>query len=80
YRFFVDSDDGSTMSVHGKTVVDNDGPHSAAEKSGAIALEKGLHPIEIRMFEAAGQDLLRVSWIAPGASKKTEVPATAWKR
>lgn len=80
YRFFVDSDDGSMMRVHGKTVVDNDGPHSATEKSGAIALEKGLHPVEIRMFEAAGQDLLRVSWIAPGGAKKVEVPATAWKR
>lgn len=80
YRFFVDSDDGSTMSVHGRMVVDNDGPHSATEKSGAIALDAGLHPVEIRMFEAAGQDLLRVSWIAPGATKKTVVPAAAWKR
>jgi hypothetical protein len=80
YRFFVDSDDGSTMSVHGRMVVDNDGPHSATEKSGAIALDAGLHPVEIRMFEAAGQDLLRVSWIAPGAAKKAIVPAAAWKR
>jgi len=79
YRFFVDSDDGSTMSVQGKVVVDNDGPHSATEKSGAVALEQGLHPVEIRMFEAAGQDLLRVSWIAPGANRKSVVPAAAWK-
>jgi hypothetical protein len=80
YRFFVDSDDGSTMSLHGKVVVDNDGPHSATEKSGAVALEAGLHPVEIRMFEAAGQDLLRVSWTGPGVAKKTVVPAAAWKR
>ena len=79
YRFFVDSDDGSTMSVQGKVVVDNDGPHSATEKSGAVALEQGLHPVEIRMFEAAGQDLLRVSWTAPGANRKSVVPAAAWK-
>ncbi len=78
YRFFLDSDDGSTMSLHGTTVVDNDGPHSATEKSGAIALEKGLHPIEIRMFEAAGQDLLRLSWTAPGANAKAPVPAKAF--
>jgi alpha-L-fucosidase len=80
YRFFVDSDDGSAMLLHGQVVVDNDGPHSATEKSGAVALEAGLHPIEIRMFEAAGQDLLRVSWIAPGMAKKAAVPASAWKR
>ena len=79
YRFFVDSDDGSTMSVHGAVLVDNDGPHSATEKSGAIALARGLHPVEIRMFEAAGQDLLRVSWIVPGSTKKAVVPASAWK-
>ncbi|MBI1304468.1 MAG: hypothetical protein GC172_11885 [Phycisphaera sp.] len=80
YRFFVDSDDGSMMKVHGAVVVDNDGPHSATEKSGAVALEKGLHPVEILMFEDAGQDLLRVSWRGPGVDAKTVVPATAWKR
>ena len=80
YRFFVDSDDGSMMRIHGAVVVDNDGAHSATEKSGAIALEKGLHPIEILMFEDAGQDLLRVSWRAPGVDAKTIVPASAWKR
>jgi hypothetical protein len=79
YRFFVDSDDGSIMKLHGTVVVDNDGPHSATEKSGAIALEKGLHPVEIRMLEAAGQDLLRVSWRGPGMTRKAVVPAAAWK-
>ena len=78
YRFFVDSDDGSVMKLHTTTVVDNDGLHSATEKSGAVALEKGLHPIEIRMLEAAGQDLLRVSWQGPGIAKKTVVPAKAY--
>ena len=80
YRFFVDSDDGSMMKLHGAVVVDNDGPHSATEKSGAIALEKGLHPVEILMFEDAGQDLLRVSWRGPGMDAKMPVPASAWKR
>ncbi|MSR42149.1 MAG: hypothetical protein EXS10_09670 [Phycisphaerales bacterium] len=79
YRFFVDSDDGSTFKVQGSLVVNNDELHSAAEKSGAIALAKGLHPIELDMFEGAGQDLLRVSWITPTATKKVVVPASAWK-
>ena len=48
--------------------------------SAAIALEKGLHPVEIRMLEAAGQDLLRVSWRGPGMTRKAVVPAAAWKR
>jgi hexosaminidase len=79
YRFHLDSDDGSVMKLHGKVVVDNDGPHSATEKSAAIALEAGLHPIEIEMFEAAGQDLLRLSWQVPGSPKKSVVPASAFK-
>ncbi len=79
YRFFVDSDDGSTLKVQGSLVVDNDELHSAAEASGAIALSKGLHPIELDMFEAAGQDLLRVSWVTPSNAKKVVVPASAWK-
>ena len=79
YRLHLDSDDGSVLMLHGRTVVDNDGPHSATEKSAAIALEKGLHPIEIRMFEAAGQDLLRLSWQAPGSSAKVIVPESAFK-
>ena len=79
YRFFLDSDDGSLLKLHGKVVVDNDGPHSAAEKSGAVALEQGLHPIEIQMFEAAGQDLLRLSWQGPRMTKKAVVPAGAFK-
>ena len=74
------SDDGSTLAIDGAMVVDNDGPHSATEQSGAIALEKGLHPVEILMFEDAGQDLLRVSWRGPGMDAKAIVPGSAWKR
>ncbi len=78
YRFFVDSDDGSELSLHGKTLVNNDGLHSASERSGAIALAKGLHPIEIRMFEGSGQDLLRVSWQGPGMAKKVLIGEKAF--
>ena len=78
YRFYSDSDDGSTLSLHGKIVVDNDGMHNATERSGAIALEAGLHPIEIRMIEGMGQDLLRVSWLVPGSSKKELITAKAF--
>ncbi len=78
YRFYSDSDDGSTVSLHGAIVVNNDGMHNATEKSGAIALEAGLHPIEIRMIEGMGQDLLRVSWVVPGSDKKTLITAKAF--
>jgi hexosaminidase len=75
----LDSDDGSVLKIHGKVVIDNDGPHSATEKSAAVALDAGLHPIEILMFEAAGQDLLRLSWQIPGSNAKVPVPEAAFK-
>ncbi len=78
YRFFVDSDDGSMLSLHDSTIVNNDGLHNATERSGAIALEKGLHPIEIRMFEGSGQDILRVSWQGPSDAKKVSIGEKAF--
>lgn len=51
YKFYTYSDDGSVLKIDGKTVVDNDGGHSATRKEGTIALEKGFHKIEILYFE-----------------------------
>ena len=69
YRFFVASDDGSSMSIGDKLVVDNDKPHSLHEESGVIALEKGLHPITLEFFENWGGYELKVYWQGPGMSK-----------
>lgn len=51
YKFYTYSDDGSVLKIDGKTVVENDGGHSATRKEGTIALEKGFHKIEILYFE-----------------------------
>jgi hexosaminidase len=54
YEFALMSDDGSTLSVAGKLVADNDGYHGAEEKTGMIALSRGLHPFAIRYVQATG--------------------------
>lgn len=54
YSFYLYTDDGSTLKVDGRMVVDNDGPHSRTERSGQIALARGLHPVEIRYFDSNG--------------------------
>ena len=51
YEFSTRSDDGSKLFIHDQLVVDNDGSHSTRLRSGAIALEKGLHPVKILYFE-----------------------------
>jgi hexosaminidase len=54
YEFSLISDDGSNLSVAGKLVVDNDGYHGADEKTGMIALARGLHPFVLRYAQATG--------------------------
>jgi hexosaminidase len=54
YEFSLVSDDGSTLTVGGKLVVDNDGFHGAEEKTGMIALSRGLHPFILRFAQATG--------------------------
>ena len=80
WTFALDSDDGSTLRIHDSMVVDNDGLHSALEKSGAIALEAGLHPIRVDYFEGTGQDDLILRWSPPGSATFAPIPPERFKR
>ena len=60
YIFYTSSDDGSRLYIDDKPVVDNDGLHGLAEKSGTIALAKGYHKIRVAYFERTGSDNLIV--------------------
>ena len=66
YNFSISSDDGSQLLINKELVVNNDGIHSNKAKSGAVLLKKGKHSIEVKYFEAGGQDALSVSWSGPG--------------
>jgi hypothetical protein len=46
-------------------VVDNDGPHAARERTGAIALSRGLHPLRVLYFQAGGASALKLEWQGP---------------
>jgi hexosaminidase len=54
YEFALTSDDGSTLVIAGRLVVDNDDFHGAEEKTGMIALRRGLHPFVVRYAQATG--------------------------
>ena len=60
YTFSVLSNDGSRLFIDNKLVVDNDGLHGAYEKSGEVALQKGLHKIKLLYFQAGGGKALKV--------------------
>jgi len=74
YAFYTDSDDGSSLSVDGTKVVDNDGLHGMKEVKGVIALAAGLHPIRVDFFQKSGGVDLKVSCEGPAANKQP-IPA-----
>ncbi|MEC3908482.1 family 20 glycosylhydrolase [Tamlana sp. 2201CG12-4] len=77
YSFYLRSDDGSTLKVGDKTVVDNDGGHGVIEVRGQIALEKGKHPIHIKYFEGSGGESLSFQYHLKGKEKeKKPVPVS----
>jgi hexosaminidase len=58
YTLSLNSDDGSVLEIGGRVVVDNDGWHSVAERTGMIALEAGIHPLTIRYVQGSGGSAL----------------------
>ncbi|MCH7918373.1 MAG: chitobiase/beta-hexosaminidase C-terminal domain-containing protein [Planctomycetes bacterium] len=54
YRFYIESDDGTRLTVGGKRVIDHDGVHGMTDASGEIALEAGWHPVELLYFQGVG--------------------------
>lgn len=80
YRLALSSDDGSRLSLHGKTVIDNDGEHPPMIASGLVRLEAGHHPIEIGFFQGrSGQTLSmtaqRLDHAADDVSDQASSPA-----
>ncbi|HET9425226.1 MAG TPA: family 20 glycosylhydrolase, partial [Gemmatimonadaceae bacterium] len=54
YEFALVSDDGSTLTISSQLVVNNDDYHGAEERTGMIALRRGLHPFVLRYAQATG--------------------------
>jgi hexosaminidase len=54
YEFALTSDDGSNLEIGERVVVNNDGLHGDEQRTGMIALRKGLHPMMVRYFQGGG--------------------------
>ena len=70
YTFYTTSDDGSKLYIDDKTVVNNDGLHSAVERSGSVYLSAGKHAIKAAFFERTGGEVLEVRYAGPGISRR----------
>jgi Protein of unknown function (DUF1549)/Protein of unknown function (DUF1553)/Planctomycete cytochrome C/PA14 domain len=83
YTFYLDSDDGSRLSVDGFLVAEHDGIHGEGqEESGSVELKQGRRPIRLEYFQAGHGLGLTVSWSGPGfnhrplsAAKETASPS-----
>ena len=62
YTFYLESNDGSKLYLNNEELIDNDGPHTAIEKSAKIALKAGEYPIMVKYFQMGGGKALKVSW------------------
>jgi hexosaminidase len=74
YSFYLTCDDGGTLKIAGREVVDNDGLHSAIEKNGQIALKKGLHSIALDFIEGGGGYTLKLKYSLNGSTPQ-DIPA-----
>jgi hypothetical protein len=70
YDFYLSSDDGSTLAVGDTLLIDNDGLHGSGDVAGAIALKAGVHRLVVHMFQAGGDQDLKVSLAGPGLKKQ----------
>ncbi|OQP54443.1 family 20 glycosylhydrolase [Niastella populi] len=68
YSFYLLVDDGGVLTIGDKEVVDNDGQHAPLEKSGQIALKKGLHPFRLNFIEGGGGFTLQLKYSKSGGS------------
>jgi hexosaminidase len=66
YSFFLTADDGANMYIDNEKVVDNDGWHAPLQKSGQVALEKGVHAIEVKFVEGGGGYTLKLEYRVNG--------------
>ncbi|WP_245849595.1 family 20 glycosylhydrolase [Hymenobacter crusticola] len=75
YTFYLTCDDGGTLRIADRMVVDNDGLHSAIEKNGQVALAKGLQPIALDFVEGGGGYTLLLQYSKDGSAPQP-VPAS----
>jgi mono/diheme cytochrome c family protein len=71
YTFYLDSDDGSRLTVAGKVVLEYDGIHGVGkEKSATVELAKGRLPIKLEYFQNQFGFGLEVAWSGPSFARR----------
>ncbi|MGO9603146.1 MAG: PA14 domain-containing protein [Candidatus Binataceae bacterium] len=66
YRFVVDADDAGWLSIDGRVVIPDPGPVSFPHAVGAMALNEGIHRIEVGERNIGGDSSIHLYWKPPG--------------
>ncbi|MBC7661835.1 MAG: hypothetical protein H7249_19255 [Chitinophagaceae bacterium] len=81
YQFFLNSDDGSILSIDNSTVITNDGNHAQIEKTGSRYLGVGIHDFHVRYYQGPRYRIaLELFWQTPGSNAKVYIPAAVMSR
>ena len=75
YTLATLSDDGSSVFVDGRLVVDNGGSHGARLATGLVHLDRGTHAVWIHYFQAGGAFHFEFLWARDGSPLG---PVPAW--
>lgn len=78
YSFYLTCDDGGTLTIGDREVVNNDGNHSAIEKNGQVALKRGLQKFALDFIEGGGGYTLQLKYSFNG-SEPRNIPASWFK-
>jgi uncharacterized protein YfaS (alpha-2-macroglobulin family) len=70
YTLYLSSDDGGKLLLDGKQVAINDGCHPVTTVSTKVKLTKGMHPIEVAMFNLTGPMGLGVEIEGPDLARQ----------
>jgi hypothetical protein len=77
YSFTLTSDDGSSLWIDDKLVVDNDDKHASFAVTGSIRLQKGYHKIQVKYFQYGGSSALKLVMKLPSGLSQ-EIPQTLY--
>ncbi|MBD1387405.1 family 20 glycosylhydrolase [Mucilaginibacter rigui] len=78
YTFYLTCDDSGILNVANRETVNNDGMHSPMEKSGQVALKKGLQPFALDFVEGGGGYTLKLQYSING-NEREDVPESWFK-
>jgi alpha-L-fucosidase len=80
YVFHMTTDDGGSLTINGREIVNVDGLHGPVSRTGRIDLKAGLHELDVLYFQAGGGKELSVEFEGPALPRQSLSPETLWHR